>query len=191
MKVLVFLMIPSFMLAEQSWFLNKDNNGVQVYSRETKGSEYRTFKGVVRINASMMEVVAVLKNIETYQKWFAYTKKVKLLKKEKNIQYLYLESEFPWPYRNRDMVYLIKFTQINPSAINITLTGVPNYIAAKKGIVRMKQAGGSLLLTAQDNKIEVVYVFHSEPGGNIPIWLANKALLDLPFKTLRNLNKLF
>jgi hypothetical protein len=53
----------------------------------------------------------------------------------------------------------------------------------------MKKAEGYILLQPSDNKTEIIYVFHSEPGETIPAWMANNSIAKLPFKTLSGLRK--
>ncbi|NBP70654.1 MAG: hypothetical protein EBU52_18190 [Cytophagia bacterium] len=61
---------------------------------------------------------------------------------------------------------------------------------AKKGITRMQKADGYLLLKPLAGKTEITYAFHSEPGDNIPTWLANNSIAELPFITLQGLREM-
>jgi len=38
-------------------------------------------------------------------------------------------------------------------------------------------------------EVEVVYQVHTEPGGSVPSWLANKFVVEAPLNTLRNLRE--
>lgn len=161
-----------------------------MYTRVEKDSEFKSFKAVITVNSSTDEIIEILKNVEDYTTWYGYTKTSKLLKQEKDVQYNYVETIFPWPYTNRDMVYRMSINTFNTGAIKISLKGIPDYIQAKNGIVRMEKAEGSILLQPLDDKTEVIYVFHSEPGDNVPTWLANNSIAELPFKTLAGLRKI-
>jgi hypothetical protein len=63
-------------------------------------------------------------------------------------------------------------------------------VPEKKGIVRMKKAEGYVLLKSSGHNTEIIYVFHSDPGDNIPSWLANSSIANLPFETLSGLRKI-
>jgi hypothetical protein len=39
------------------------------------------------------------------------------------------------------------------------------------------------------DQIEVTYQVHTEPGGDVPSWLANKFVVDAPFNTLKALRE--
>ena len=194
-KSLVILACMVFMISYQSfsqnsWEIDKNKNGIKVYTKVENGSDFKAFKAVITVNASTYEILKILKDISGYTKWYAYTKTSILLKKERDIQFNYVETTFPWPYENRDMVYRMSIKQANSGIIRISLKGLPAYIPQKKGIVRMKKAEGYILLKPNNGKTEIVYVFHSEPGENIPSWLANNSIANLPFETLSGLRKI-
>ena len=104
--------------------------------------------------------------------------------------YVYIETTFPWPYKNRDLVYQMSFHTINLSIVEIQIKAVPNFISPKKGIVRMQEAKGYMKLKTLKEKTEVTYVFHSDPGENIPAWLANNSISELPLRTLSGLKSI-
>lgn len=183
-----FLSIASH--AQQSWEIDKNKDGIIVYTKEEEGSAFKSFKAVVTIHAAAGEIVEILKNADDYTKWYGYTNTSALLKEEGDTQYNYVETIFPWPYSNRDMVYRMSVNASVNGVIKILLKGMPDYLPEKQGIVRMKKAEGYILLQPIGEKTEVTYVFHSEPGDNIPPWLANNSIAELPFRTLSGLRKL-
>lgn len=185
--VITFFSAQNF--SQNNWEIDKDKNGVKVYTRAEKGSNFKAFKAIVKVDNSIGEIIKILKNVPEYKNWYGYTKTSKLLKTEKGIQYNYVETIFPWPYSNRDMVYKMSIEKYTSGAVKILLKGLPNYISQKIGIVRMKKAEGYILLQPNNGKTEITYFFHSEPGKNIPAWLANSSIADLPFKTLSGLRK--
>lgn len=83
----------------------------------------------------------------------------------------------------------MSINNIDINTVEIMLVGLPEYIPEKKGIIRMKKAEGSILLTSFGEKTEIIYEFHTEPGGNISPWIANDSIANLPFKTLFGLRK--
>lgn len=174
---------------QHSWEIDRDKDGIVVYTKLEKGSNFKSFKAVITIQASTDEVVEVLKNADDYTKWYGYTNTSALLKQEGDTQFNYVETVFPWPYSNRDMVYRMSVSASAQGVVKILLKGIPDYLPEKQGIVRMKKAEGYILLQPIDEKTEVTYVFHSEPGDNIPPWLANNSIGELPFRTLSGLRK--
>ncbi|MEP0366237.1 MAG: START domain-containing protein [Cyclobacteriaceae bacterium] len=181
--------LPVLTFSQKHWEIAKRQDGIVVYTKEEKTSEFKAFKGVVTVEASTNEIVSVLKDANQYVEWYGYTRTSKLLKREAEIQYTYVETVFPWPYSNRDMVYRMSIEELESGTVKVSLNGVPNYLPEKKEIVRMKEAKGYILLRPIDANTEITYVFHSEPG-NIPVWLANNSIAELPYKTLLGLRQL-
>jgi hypothetical protein len=173
-----------------SWEIDKNKDDIIVYTKEEKDSDFKAFKAVMTVDASIAEIIEILKNANEYTKWYGYTKSSKILKQEQDVQYNYVETTFPLPYNNRDMVYRMSINMSNPKEAVISLDGIPDYIPAKKGIVRMKKAEGSILLKSVGEKTEITYQLHSEPGDNVPVWLANSSIAELPFKTFIGLRKI-
>ena len=180
--ILVFFSSETF--SQSPWEIDKNKDGILVYTRVEKDSEFKSFKAITIIEASPSEIVKLLINTDGYINWFGYTKTSDILKKESDAQYNYVETIFPWPYKNRDMVYKMVVDTSNSEAVMISLDGLPEYIPEKKRLVRMEKASGYMLLNSRGDNTEVIYVFHSEPGGKIPVRLANNSIAELPFKTL-------
>ena len=185
--LLCLLMFTSLETFSQSpWKIDKGKDGIRVYTRVEKSSDFKSFKAVMLTDASKDEIIELLRRADSYVEWYGYTKTAEVLKKEKSAQYNYVETIFPWPYDNRDMVYRMSIDTSDLSATKISLVGIPDYIPERKGVIRMQKADGYILLKPLNVGTEITYVFHSEPG-NIPAWLANNSIAELPFKTLSGL----
>lgn len=185
--VLLLLFQTLGVLAQNEWELDMEKEGIRVYTRYELGSEFESFKAITLLDSSLDEIIEVLKDADNYSKWYGFTKNSRLLKQDSNVQFNYLETTFPWPYKNRDLVYKMSVTKSNSDSVFIQLEGIPDYIGERSGIVRMQKAGGYISLKAIGNQIEVTYFFHSEPGDNIPVWLANHSIAEMPYRTLSGL----
>ena len=185
--MLVIFLASTNIYTQTKWDLAKNEDGIKVYLREEQGTEYKAFKANMMVSSSIGEMMPILKDIENYNKWFAYTETSHLIKIENGRQYNYVETKFPWPYKNRDMVYEMDIQQIDESIVKVSIIGIPDFINEKEGIVRMQKAGGYILLKALEDKTEIIYYFHSEPGNSIPAWVANISIIELPFITLSGL----
>ena len=185
----VMLFLSFDVISQTPWEIDKNKNGIKVYTRFKKNSSFKSFKATTTVDASIEKTLKILQKTEDYTKWYGYTKKSKLLKQENNVQYNYVETVFPWPFRNRDMVYEMTTNYLESNVVKIILKGIPDFIKEKKGIVRMKKADGYILLKPLNEKTKIMYVFHTEPGENIPVFLANSSIAKLPFKTLSGLKK--
>ncbi|ADR21690.1 cyclase [Marivirga tractuosa] len=176
--------------AQSNWETAMNKDDIIVYTRDEEHSDFKSFKAITEVKGTLNEVIKVLKDADNYQAWYGFTKTSKVLKEEKNVQYNYVETIFPWPFSNRDMVYKMSINKLNSRELLISLEGIPDFIPKKNGITRMQKAKGTLLLKSIIDKVEVTYQFHSEPGDTVPVWLANNSIAELPFKTLSGLKKI-
>ena len=177
--------------AQGNWNLVKEEAGIKVYTKTESGSKYRAFKAEMQVSCKIENIVEVLKNTDNNNKWVVNCKTIKLLKTVDNDQYYYIETSLPWPFENRDMVYHFQYIDINSEQVKVFVTGIPEFIEPREGIVRMVKTNGYWLLTTTDtNKTAISYQMHVEPGGLIPAWLANPFIQNAPFSTFRELRKI-
>jgi len=185
---IIVLLLTFNASAQEDWKLVKEESGIKVYTKTESGSQYKAFKAEMQVICKIENMIEVLKNMNSINNWVVNCKGVKLLKTENNDQYYYIETYLPWPLYNRDMVYHFQFIEINSGQIRVTVTGVPEYIQPRKGIVRMVKTNGYWLLTSIDTiKTAITYQMHVEPGGLIPAWLANPFIENVPFSTFKEL----
>ena len=177
--------------AQENWNLVKEEAGIKVYTKAESGSKYKAFKAEMQVNCKIENIIEVLKKTDSINNWVVNCKGVKLLETEDNDQYYYIETSLPWPFDNRDMVYHFQYIEINSEQERVNVTGVPDYVQPRKGIVRMVKTNGYWLLTSIDaHKTEVIYQMHVEPGGLIPAWLANPFIKNVPFSTFKELRNI-
>jgi len=189
--VIFILLLPLSVFGQDNWNLVKEEDGVKIYTKPEPGSAYRAFKGEMLVNCRIEDIIEVLKNTKNINNWVANCKDIKLLKTEGFNQYYYIETSLPWPFENRDMVYHYQYVQVRSGQVRINVTGIPDYIEPRDGIVRLEKAGGYWLLTsANTNQVMVTYQMHMEPGGMVPSWLANSYIHNVPFSTFRGLRNL-
>ncbi|QNL21477.1 hypothetical protein HZR84_05865 [Hyphobacterium sp. CCMP332] len=181
---------PMIAFTQSTWTPEIQKQGISVYTKAEKYSDFKSFKAEVELPAKIEEVLQVLKDGAHYVHWFGFTKTSRSLKKEGDVQFIYMETIFPWPYANRDMVYMMSFDTKSPNETLIILKGIPDFLPEKRGIVRMEKANGSILLQSEGEITKIRYVFHSEPGGRIPHWLANNSIAELPYQTLLGLRQM-
>ncbi len=182
---------PHHAISESSWELVAHDDGVEVYTRQKAGSEYRAFKSTVTVDATAAEIVDVLKDVDSYVNWFAFTEHAELLRVTPVEQFTYVETYFPWPLSNEDMIYRMTYVTLGEAATKLLLEGIPDYLPSRSGITRMKSASGYISLDSTANETKITYSMHLELGGSIPIWMANGSIHELPLRTLSNLKRHF
>ena len=185
------LLLTFTVSAQENWKLVKEEAGIKVYTKYETGSGYKAFRAEMQASCKIKSIVEVLKNSETINNWIVNCKGIKLLKTNGNDQYYYIETSLPFPFKNRDMVYHFQYIETDSQQVKVTVTGMPDYLPPKEGIVRLAKANGSWLLTSIDtSKTAITYQMHVEPGGLIPAWLANPFIVNVPFSTFKELRKI-
>lgn len=189
MKFLVFtgvLLVSSPMAAQECWELVKQSSTVSVYTSDVPGSLYQSFKAVGIAHTTPQRLLAILDDVSSYPEWFAYSNTVRPLERAGNKKYVYMETDFPWPFRNQDMTYLLSTAENGDGGVKLILKGMPEHVPAMDGIQRMHAASGYILLQPVGGHTIVTYLMHIELGSDIPPWLANRHIHRMPFKTIRS-----
>ncbi len=186
--VLIALFCSSFTTLDNSnWTLGKTSNGITVYTRAYPKSEYKEFKGVMTVQATMSCLLAVMKDVDNYPNWFFQCPEAHMIKTLSFKEgYNYMTYKVPWPLDSRDMVihYWVN-EDMSDKSVTIKTVGEPNYIAAKADWIRVQELNGFWKFTPKGNgMIEVVYQLHLEPNGSIPAWLANSTVVDAPYNSM-------
>ena len=141
--------------------------------------------------ATVYQLVNTLKDVDHFKTWIPDCEVAEIKERKDNEQIHYLEINAPFPVSNRDNYY--HFTYENQGEnVMVKFTALPKYGPEKDGIVRIPRASGFWLFEKiNDQQSKVTYQAHTAPGGSIPGWLANSAVVDNPFETLKNLKEHF
>jgi hypothetical protein len=174
----------------EDWQVAKDADGIKISLSEVAGSQYKAYRGVTTINASIAKLRGLQEDVVGACAWIHECKSQKLLKHEGAQSWTYTQFNTPWPVTPRDSVLLVTSEQGADGTLTRTLKGEPAYVPEEKGFVRVAQVEGFWKLVPKGaDQTEVTYQVHTEPGGSVPSWLANKFVVDAPFNTLKALKE--
>lgn len=192
LSTIAILLFAAFISPEfgAKWTLKKDKNGVQVYTRPVEGSPLKEFRGVVNIRTTAEAAKKLLLDLPSYIEWSHNCIESSVLKinNENDIIGVTL-TDAPWPVQDREAIVQTQVVEKDGS-IYLNMTALPNYIKAKNNVVRVPEMTGFWKITANgDGTVEVVQQVHASPGGSIPDWLANSAVVDTPYNTLLNMKR--
>jgi hypothetical protein len=172
----------------EDWQVAKNEGGIKVSLSDVAGSKYKAYRGQTVINASLAKVRALQEDVAGACSWVHECKSQKLLKHEGDQSWTYTQFNTPWPVTARDSVLHITTVQGADGSLTRQLEGAPKYIPEEQGFVRVAEVQGYWKLVPKGpNSTEVTYQVHTEPGGSVPSWLANKFVVDAPFNTLKAL----
>ncbi|KPA90678.1 MULTISPECIES: START domain-containing protein [Pseudomonas] len=174
----------------ETWETAKDENGIKVSLAEVSGSKYKAYQGVTTIKASVAKIRALQEDVVGACAWIHECKSQKLVDKKGDESWTYTQFKAPFPVTDRDSYLHITTIQNADGSLTRKLQGVPTYKPEEKGYVRVAQVDGFWKLVPKgDNLTEVTYQVHTEPGGSVPSWLANKFVVEAPFNTLQALKE--
>ncbi len=174
------------------WELKKNESDILVYTRHTENSAFKELKSVIKIKTSLSSIVALLADFESYTQWVYKCGESTTLKKLNDTTYIHYQTVIaPWPASDRDFVVTVKQTQDPKSKIiTITSTGNSTYISSKDGFVRITLFNAKwTLIPSKDGMVEIDYQLLVDPGGSLPAWLVNLAVVDGPFETMVGFKK--
>ncbi|MEE3508023.1 START domain-containing protein [Pseudomonas sp. 10C3] len=174
----------------EDWKVAKDEGGINISLSDVVGSKYKAYRGITIIKASVAKLRGLQEDVVGACTWIHECKSQKLLKSDGVRTWTYAQFNTPWPVTPRDSVLLVTSEQGADGTLTRTLKGVPTYIPEEKGFVRVAQVEGLWKFVPKGaDQTEVTYQVHTEPGGSVPSWLANKFVVDAPFNTLKALKE--
>jgi hypothetical protein len=196
LSILIWVMFFGLtMQAEESnWELEKDKNGIKVWTRRMPDSKLKEYKGAVLLNTTIDKLVYIFKNTKYHDKllYKCQPGSVTVVKKLSDLDfYTYMIINAPM-VKDRDVVthYSIMAPDAT-GAVTINLEGAANLVPVKEDFVRVPKMKGFWKFVPQGNgKVLVVHQAYSSPGGSVPEGLANSASVDAPFDMLTKLKLL-
>lgn len=189
--LLALLLISSVGVAQDDWEFIRDKEGIKVYTRLNEGRSFKEFKSTMVINAELTSFLAVLQDVEALGDWGHNVKKVNLIRRSSDtLQVYYAEAKAPFPYKNRDGVYLNRFIwDKNSQTLVVEIEILDEAVDRDEELVRMSGYGSWIVSVLPDNTLNVIFQMQMDPGGSIPAWMANMFAGDSPYQTMKGMRK--
>lgn len=184
----LFAALPA--LAQDSWSLRVDREGLRVETREVPGSNFRAFRASVRVAASPDAVLARLRDVERYPEWFPDTKEAYVVEQVDGRWASYIRTGAPWPVKDRDAIYVSTLEGTSDS-YRIVVSAAPTRLPEVGDAVRIRKAAGYWHLQRDGDGTVITWEFHVEPGGSVPGSLANARVVATPRGALSALREFF
>ena len=189
--LLLIILLAGFeyLSAQQNKELKKDKNGIKVFSHEIEDSDFDSFTANMVVDGTVNTFVAVIKDLEIFHDWGYNIVSVEILEiSGDTLQIYYSEASAPFPFRNRDGIYLNHFRWIadsNTLVVDIEL--LHNYRELKDNLIRVSGEGYWRVQQLDNNKLDITFHMYINSGGNIPSWLSNMFIDEAPYKTMLKL----
>ena len=184
---LLLALLPVSVTWANSWETVFDEDGLLVERRAYSGSPLQEIRGVIHLETSLNAVMALLKDAEFNHQWVYRSGGARILEEEGFARaYVYGIVDAPWPMQDRDTVVRFDYRQDDSGEITITIKNFPDFLPQAQEYVRVPDFGGYWRLRPQqDGWVEVTYQVYGDPGGWIPVWVANYAAVTSVTRTLQ------
>lgn len=188
----LILLVTSGMTAQQEkWKMIREKEGIEVFTRTNENSAFKEFRSKMVVKGNVNEFLAVLYDVEGLIAWGYKVKEASLLRRDsESAQLYYAVAKAPFPYKNRDGVYLNRFIWDSPSrTLTVEIEMPESELAEKEDLVRMKGYGFWKVIERPGDRLEIHFQMQMDPGGNIPAWLSNMFSGDTPYFTMLGMKK--
>lgn len=183
------LLFSSLALAND-WQLDMDENGVQLFTKESQSSPLKQVKVVTSVKGSLSGLVSFLSDHSAFPEWMDKISKAEQLREisdQESITYTVVDA--PWPERDRDTILYSRWEQ-NPETLVVTkkVFAEPQYLNKDDSMIRIPHMEAEWVLTPKGSgMVEVAYVSDYDPGGDVQGWLLDMFTYEIPFNTMKNL----
>lgn len=171
------------------WKLASNQHGVQVYTQSVAGQDLKNFRAIVTVNAPMQQVVATLMNGDQMPEWFYNVLESKPVETRLAGSYRYLWIKSPWPATDRDAVVKVNLVQ-DPKTLKLSIaaTAVPTLLPVHPDRVRIpRMQSGWTITPLGKSRTQIQLDGNADPGGRIPVVVANIVVSMMPKITMRQL----
>jgi hypothetical protein len=175
---------------QDDWTLQEQQAGISIYTRTFPDSKFKAIRVKCTVHTSLSQLTGVILDVNSGAQWVYGTKSSVLLKQVSPSElYYYSVVNLPWPLSDRDFVAHLTAAQ-DPRTLVVTIDGptLPDYIPARKGLVRVPFGEGKWVLTPlTGGRVSIDYTLRTDPGGSLPPWLVNLFAITGPKETFNNL----
>lgn len=191
--VFILILLPIAGYSQVDWELQRDKEGVKVWTRDYPNSNFKQFKATCEIDASMENVVALFQDIEKLNTWYDRIEETSIIKTISDQEAIYtLDFDLPWPITNR-VTAVKSIIDFDPSSgeVKVITAYEANIINPENGDLLVTDISSDWILTPNSNgKIDAMHYGYMDPAGSLPAWIANKGVKDGPINTINGMKRL-
>ncbi len=173
------------------WTVLAEEDGIVVTSRASERSPLPVFRGVGVVEASVVEVLAVVLDADRHDEWVFSCSDSSLIEQTSEITgVIYNRTATPWPVPDRDVVLDSEVEPIDGEREILVRFFATEHAQRppEDGVVRMTYLQGHYHLWDEgQGRTRVEYQVDSDPGGRLPTWLATRGTREMPLESLRGL----
>lgn len=173
---------------EAEWELQKDNAGIQLFTRKVDSSPFLEVKATARISAPMEKLTEVFGDGSSCPTWRDSCKSSKILRQtSEDERFIYMILDMPWPVSDRDLVVRsLSTTNVEAQQTTVEIVSVEDEYPEQK-YVRAVSRAHYLMHRVAPGEIDFTYTVHVDLGGSISPGMVNSQLASTTFKEIEQL----
>lgn len=178
---------------ETDWELQRDRDGIQIYTRSVEGSPYDAVRSVTVLDSVRLSaLVALVEDTAACPEWADRCAESYVYKRiAANESLIYTHNDMPFPVKDRDVLAHVIWTQ-NPVTGEVVMQSraTQGELEEVKGRLRLTDAMASWhFRPLSTGAVEVINEAHINPGSALPGWLTNILLVDTPFSVMQSFSE--
>ena len=175
----------------EGWRLRKEADNIRVFTIDQDQSSFKAFKAVAVLDAPIENLMAVMANPGSCVEWVHNcSESYAFGDGEFHDRFAYSVNDMPWPVTDRDDVLRIRTRGDRASGeIVMDLNAMPDQRAESSSRVRVDRSDTLYRFTPEGDKTRMVWVQHTDPNGSLPGWLVNSLLVDIPVRSMEELER--
>jgi hypothetical protein len=174
------------------WKFIKRVDGISIYHKKVGNGILKDVKIETNFDSNLSTIVEALLDVSSFSKWIYkvdYSKVVRTIDKSQT-EY-YNRINMPWPVADRDLVAINRLSQ-NPKTKEVISEDICNWkgLAENKDLIRIKDFYAIWTFIPTSTGVRGTYIFHSNPGGDMPASMVNLFIDEGPVNSIKGLKKM-
>lgn len=192
--ILIFNFVAVFSCFSQSndWKFIKKTDGISVYHRKVGNGNLKDVKIETTFDSNFSTIVEALLDVPSFNKWIykvEYSKTIRVIGSNQ-VEY-HNRINMPWPAVDRDIVAINKLSQ-NSVTKEVISEDICNWkgLPIDKDFVRIRDFYAKWTFNVSNGGVKGTYIFHSDPGGDLPAAMVNLFIDEGPLNSIKGLKKM-
>lgn len=175
----------------EGWSLRKETDNIRVFTIDQPDSSFQAFKAEAVLDAPIENLMAVMINPQSCVEWVHNcSESYAFGDGDFHDRYAYSVNDMPWPVTDRDYVLRIRtHGEESDGEVVMDLNAIPDQRDEEDGHIRVDKSDTLYRFIPQGDQTRMIWVQHTEPNGSIPGWLVNTLLVDIPIRSMEQLER--
>ncbi|WP_084494877.1 START domain-containing protein [Alkanindiges illinoisensis] len=165
-----------------------NKQGIKVWTYQLPDNPAFNYRATTVLNSSVTSVAAVILDTDDLVQWVPYVSAVNVIERNDATGsfIIRMQLDFPFPLQDRDVVIQGKISQASDGTVTIKNRAVSDSrVPVRHNVVRLTHYEGDWTLKPLGPaKTEVSTTGYGDPGGVIPLTVANMFVQQQPYQML-------